>query len=69
MPIYCLWLDKWSAKNASFNQGITEVDKDLSYKWNSLITDIVMLNRISELCLGIISQQISVINSGLNTSV
>lgn len=69
MPMYYLIIDEWSATNASFNQGITRADKDLRYKWNSLITDISMLNRVPGFGLGIISQQISVINSGLNSSI
>ncbi len=69
MPMYYLIIDEWSATNAAFNQGITRIDKDLRYKWNSLITDIAMLNRVPGFGLGIISQQISVINSGLNSSI
>lgn len=69
MPMYYLWVDEWSATNASFNQGNTKADKDLRYKWSSLITDISMLNRVPGFGLGIISQQISVIGSGLSTSV
>lgn len=69
MPMYYLLIDEWSATNASFNQGMTKADKDLRYKWNSLITDISMLNRVPGFGLGIISQQISVVNSGLNSSV
>lgn len=69
MPMYYLIIDEWSATNASFNQGITKEDKALRYKWNALITDIAMLNRIPGFGLGIISQQISVIGSGLSTSV
>lgn len=69
MPMYYLIIDEWSATNATFNQGVTKADKDLRYKWNSLITDISMLNRVPGFGLGIISQQISVIGSGLSTSV
>lgn len=69
MPMYYLIIDEWSATNASFNQGMTKADKDMRYKWNALITDIAMLNRVPGFGLGIISQQISVINSGLNSSI
>ncbi|WP_278965577.1 cell division protein FtsK [Lactobacillus apis] len=69
MPMYYLIIDEWSATNAAFNQGVTRTDKDMRYKWNSLITDIAMLNRVPGFGLGIISQQISVVNSGLNSSV
>lgn len=69
MPMYYLIIDEWSATNAAFSQGMTKTDKDMRYKWNALITDIAMLNRVPGFGLGIISQQISVVNSGLNTSV
>lgn len=69
MPMSYLIIDEWSATNAAFNQGMTKKDKDMRYKWNSLITDIAMLNRVPGFGLGIISQQISVINSGLNSSI
>lgn len=69
MPMYYLIIDEWSATNASFNQGTTKADKDMRYKWNALITDIAMLNRVPGFGLGILSQQISVINSGLNSSI
>lgn len=69
MPMYYLVIDEWSATNASFNQGITKEDKNMRYKWNALITDIAMLNRVPGFGLGIISQQISVVNSGLNSSI
>lgn len=69
MPMYYLLIDEWSATNASFNQGVTKADKALRFEWNALITDIAMLNRVPGFGLGIISQQISVINSGLNSSI
>lgn len=69
MPMYYMIIDEWSATNASFNQGMTKSDKDMRYKWNALITDIAMLNRVPGFGLGIISQQISVVNSGLNSSI
>ena len=54
---------------AATSQGMTKADKDMRYKWNALITDIAMLNRVPGFGLGLISQQISVINSGLNSSI
>ena len=69
MPMYYLIIDEWSATNAAFSQGMTKADKDMRYKWNALITDIAMLNRVPGFGLGLISQQISVINSGLNSSI
>ncbi|AZN75895.1 cell division protein FtsK [Lactobacillus acidophilus] len=69
MPMFYLIIDEWSATNAAFSQGITKEDKNLRYKWNALITDIAMLNRIPGFGLGILSQQISVLNSGLNSSI
>lgn len=69
MPMYYLIIDEWSATNAAFNQGMTKEDKNMRYKWNALITDISMMNRVPGLGIGLISQQISVINSGLNSSI
>lgn len=69
MPMYYLIIDEWAATNAAFQQGTTKDDRDVRYQWNYLITDIAMLNRVAGFGLGIISQQISVINSGLNTSI
>lgn len=69
MPLYYLVIDEWSATNAAFNQGMSKEDKSLRYKWSALINEIAMLGRLPGFGLIIISQQMSVINSGVSSAI
>lgn len=69
MPLYYLIIDEWSATNAAFMSGMTKADKDLRYRWQALIQDISMLGRAAGFGLIVISQQISVTNSGISSAV
>lgn len=69
MPLYYLIIDEWSATNAAFMSGTTKTDKDLRYRWQALIQDISMLGRAAGFGLIVISQQISVTNSGISSAV
>lgn len=69
MPLYYLIIDEWSATNAAFMSGMTKADKDLRYRWQALIQDISMLGRAAGFGLVVISQQISVTNSGISSAI
>lgn len=69
MPLYYLIIDEWSATNAAFNQGMGKDDKILRYKWSALINEIAMMGRLPGFGLIIISQQMSVVNSGVSSAI
>ena len=69
MPLFYLIVDEWSATNSAFMNGMSRDDKDLRYRWQKLIQEISMLGRAAGFGLIIISQQISVGNSGLSSAI